>query len=316
MKLYLARRVLHGALVVVSVFFTVFVLAYATRGGEARTALGPHATTQQVEQFDRRDGLTLPFWDQLWRYVDHVAHGNLGYSFQSNQAVSSLIAQRMPRTLVLVGISLFVSIPVAILLALIQVRRRDQPLDHAMTAATFVAYGVPSFAIGTLLIQVFAFGLHWFPAQFSQSESVMDILRNPRGLVLPEITLSTATVAACVRFLRSSLITVTHSDYVRTSEAYGISPRRVLGVHVLRNALIPFVTMLGLAIPALFSGAVVTETVFNYPGMGLLSVNAALDSDVAVLLGVTLLITVGVVVGSLAADIAYVAIDPRIRYDS
>jgi len=178
--------------------------------------------------------------------------------------------------------------------------------------ADYVA--MPAFLLGTLLILYFAIDQHWFPVGFNQSQTVGNILSDPRGLVLPEVTLAALTIASFSRYMRSSMMEAMTEDYIRTARAKGAAPRRVLYVHALRNALIPILTLLGLSIPAIVSGALITETVFNYPGMGFLTTEAAFKTDIPVLLGTTLVATIATVAGSLLADVLYAVADPRIRY--
>jgi peptide/nickel transport system permease protein len=173
---------------------------------------------------------------------------------------------------------------------------------------------MPAFLLGTLLILWFAIYLPIFPTEGPQSQSVLGILSDPRALVLPVITLSAISIASFSRYMRSSMMETMTEDFVRTARAKGASPRRVLYVHALRNAIIPIVTLLGLSIGTIVSGAVITETVFNYPGMGLLAVNSAQREDIPTLLGVTFVVTIATIAGNLLADVLYAVVDPRIRY--
>jgi peptide/nickel transport system permease protein len=228
--------------------------------------------------------------------------------------VSALISNQLPKTLVLVGISTLIALIISIPLGVLQVVRRNKPVDYVLTGLSFIFYAMPAFLLGTLLILYFAIDQRWFPVGLSQSQTVGDILRDPRALILPEITLAAITIASFSRYMRSSMMEAMTEDYVRTARAKGAGPRRVLYGHALRNALIPILTLLGLSIPAIVSGAIITETVFNYPGMGFLTVEAATKTDIPVLLGTTLVATIATVVGSLLADILYAVADPRIRY--
>jgi peptide/nickel transport system permease protein len=173
---------------------------------------------------------------------------------------------------------------------------------------------MPAFLLGQLLILYFAIDLHWLSVEAPQGQTVGSILADPRGLVLPILSLAAVTIASFSRYMRSSMMEAMTEDYIRTARAKGASSRRVLFIHALRNALIPIVTLLGLSVPYIVSGAVITESVFNYPGMGFLAYQAAQNTDVPILLGTTLVATVATVVGSLLADILYAVIDPRIRY--
>jgi peptide/nickel transport system permease protein len=311
---FLARRLVQAVIVIVGVLLLVFLMVHIVPGGEARRALGPRANAVQIRQFNKLNGLNLPLIDQFWHYLDRMAHGNLGYSYSYNQSVQSLIRLYLPRTLLLVGLSTLVALILAIPLGVLQVVRRNKPVDYVLTGLSFVFYAMPAFLLGTLLILWFAIDLGWFPVQFQQSENLGNILADPKSLVLPVFTLAALTIASFSRYMRSSMMEAMTQDYIRTAQAKGASPRRVLYGHALRNALIPILTLLGLSIPAIVSGALITETLFNYPGMGLLTVEAATKTDVPVLLGTTFIATVATVLGSLLADILYAVADPRIRY--
>ena len=311
---FLVRRFFQAIIVVLGVLLIVFLLAQLIPGGEARAVLGTKATPRSIHHFDVLNGFTLPLWDQFYQYLYRLVHLNLGYSYTYNQGVWTLIANKLPKTLVLVGFSTLIALVIAIPLGILQVVRRNKPVDYVLTGLAFVFYAMPAFLLGTLLILYFAIDFHWFPVGLSQSQTVGNILSDPRALVLPELTLAALTIASFSRYMRSSMMEAMTEDYVRTARAKGAAPRRVLYGHALRNALIPILTLLGLSIPAIVSGAVITETVFNYPGMGFLTVEAAGKTDIPVLLGTTLVATIATVAGSLLADILYAVADPRIRY--
>jgi len=312
---FLIRRVVQAIVVILGVLLIVFLMAHIIPGGEARAVLGTKATTAKIHQFDVLNGFTLPIWDQFYQYLLRlIVHQNLGYSYSYNQTVTALISDKLPKTLVLVGFSTILALVVSIPLGILQVVRRNKPVDYVLTGLSFIFYAMPAFLLGTLLILYFAIDLKWFPVGFSQSQTVGNILTDPRALVLPEITLAAITIASFSRYMRSSMMEAMTEDYIRTAKAKGAAPRRVLYIHALRNALIPILTLLGLSIPAIVSGALITETVFNYPGMGFLTTEAAFKTDIPVLLGTTLVATIATVAGSLLADILYAVADPRIRY--
>ena len=299
----------------VGVTLVTFVLSHVIPGGAARGALGARATPGQIASFNQINGYDLPLWDQLYRYLEGlVLHFNLGYSYKSNEPVKDLIFSRLPKTLVLLGLSTTLALVVAIPLGILQVVRRNTVVDYLLTAMSFLLYAMPDFLIGLLLILYLAVDVHLFSIAAPNASTVAGILADPRALVLPVLTLASTTVAAFSRYMRSSMMDVLTQDYIRTARAKGASKGRVLYRHALRNGLISIVTLLGLSIPAIVSGAVVDETVFNYPGMGLLTYNAALNNDVPLLLGTTFVAAISVIVGSLVADVLYAVVDPRIRY--
>jgi peptide/nickel transport system permease protein len=312
---YLIRRVGQAIIVVLGVTFLVFILSRVIPGGEARAALGPRALPQAIAQFNRVNGFNLPLWDQFYTYLRNLLESfNLGYSYHYNQSVKALITERLPKTLVLVGIATVFALIVAIPLGVLQVVRRNKPVDYALTGVSFIGYSMPAFLLGQLLILYFAIDLRWFSVEAPQGATVGAILSDPRGLVLPVLTLSALTIAAFSRYMRSSMMEAMTQDYIRTARAKGARGRRVLFRHALRNALIPIVTLIGLSFPGIVGGALITETVFNFPGMGLLTTQAALQTDVPILLGTTFVASLATVAGSLIADILYAVVDPRVRY--
>jgi peptide/nickel transport system permease protein len=311
---FLVRRLLQAVAVIIGVIAFMFILIHLIPGGEARAVLGPRANPVAIENFDNQNGLNLPLWEQFGHYLWNLGRFHLGRSYVFNQTVGSLIATALPKTLILVGLSTLFACVVAIPLGVYQVVRRNKPEDYAITGATFVMYAMPAFLLGTLLILWFAIEIPIFPTEAPQSQSVWGILSDPRALVLPVITLSAITIASFSRYMRSSMMETMTEDFIRTARAKGAGPRRVLYVHGLRNAIIPIITLLGLSIGTIVSGAVITESVFNYPGMGLLAVNSAFREDIPTLLGVTFVVTIATILGNLLADILYAVVDPRIRY--
>jgi len=310
---FLLRRLIQAIIVILVVLFGMVVLSHLIPGGAARAALGPRATALQIAQFNNANGYNLPIWDQYIHYLWNLVHGNLGYSYRRNQGVTAVIFQYLPRTIALVGISTVVALIVAIPLGVLQVIRRNKPIDYTLTGLSFIFYAMPPFLLGTILILYFSLDLKWFPL-VQPSDTLGYLFTHPQVLVLPVITLAAITIASFSRYMRSSMMETLTEDYVRTAKAKGATPNRVLYLHALRNALLPIVTLLGLSIPAIVSGALITESVFNYPGMGLLAWRAAIDVDIPLLLGTTFIATVATVVGSLLADILYAIVDPRIRY--
>jgi peptide/nickel transport system permease protein len=313
---FLIRRIVQAIVVVLGVIIIVFLLGKLIPGGEAAAALGPRRSPAQVAHFNLVNGLDLPIYDQFWRYLWGLFHLNLGYSFKSNEGVKELISQRLPKTLTLVGVSTFVALVIAVPLGILQVVKRYTILDYSLTAGSFLFYAMPPFFLGFLLILYFSFDLNLFPVSPPINSTALTIFTDPRAFVLPVITLAAITIASFSRYMRSSMMDALTQDYVRTARAKGASNNRVLYGHALRNALIPILTLIGLSLPAVASGALITETVFNYAGMGLLTVTAAENNDIPTVLGTTLVITIFTVAGSLLADVLYAVADPRIRFGS
>ena len=231
-----------------------------------------------------------------------------------NQSVTSLLAQDLPKTIVLVSLGLVVSLLFGIPLGLYQAVKRYTVGDYVLTGVSFLGYATPTFFVGLLLIEWFAINTHLFPPFAPQGTTIAEILSQPRALVLPVAAYSFVLYALWSRYMRSSVMDNLVQDYVRTARAKGASERRVLWGHVFRNSLISIVTLLGLSLPTLVAGAIFIEVVFNYPGMGLAFYNAALNVDYQVLLGFTLVATLATIVGNILADVGYAVLDPRVRY--
>jgi peptide/nickel transport system permease protein len=311
---YLVRRVGQAAVVVIGVMVLTFVMIHLEPGSAARATLGVRATPGRIAIFNSTYGLNQPLPEQFVTYVKQIVHGNFGTSYSLQQPVSTLIAQRLPRDLLLLGLAYALALLIAVPLGIYQAVRRGGVSDHAITGVSFTLYSMPDFFFAILLIAVFSVQLHILPPEAPQATSVAGILADPRALVLPVVTLALVTFASFSRYMRSSAIEVLAQDYIRVAKAKGLPQRRILLKHVLRNSLLPVVTMLGLSFPTIIAGAVIAEAVFNYPGMGLLFWQAATSHDFPVLLASALVVGVATVVGSLLADIAYAVLDPRVRY--
>jgi peptide/nickel transport system permease protein len=310
---YLIRRVLQAIAVLFGVSIITFIVIHLLPGGP-RAMLGVNARPPVVHAFIVANGYNKPVWVQYVTYIDHIIHGNFGYSYPNNETVLLLLQQNLPKSALLVGLAAAASLIVAIPLGLLQAVRRNKPVDYALTALAFIGYSMPVFWLGTLLILAFAVNNHLFSPEGPQGSTVGDLLNQPRALVLPVATLAIVTIALWSRYMRSSAVDNLVQDYIRTARAKGASEPRVLFGHLLRNALLPIITLVGLSLPVVLSGEVVTESVFNYPGMGLLFWTAATTHDYPLLMGVTIVVGAATVSGSLLADLLYAAVDPRVRY--
>jgi peptide/nickel transport system permease protein len=297
---YLARRVLQALAVLVLVTLIVYALLTQVPGDALGAVLGPHAASG--------------FFPQYLGWLGQVLHGNLGFSVVRNAPVSALLAASLPRTIALTGTAMLISLIVAIPVGMLQAAHKNKLADHLLRAFTLLCYGTPSFVLGSVLILVFAVKLKWFGAEGPQAPGFGGVIADWRDLTLPVLTLALLTIALFSRYLRSSAIESLAEDYVRTARAKGAGERRVLRRHVLRNSLLPVVTLIGLTVPQIMAGAVVVESIFNFQGMGYQLWQAAENHDLPVVLGFTLVIGAGVVAGSLLADIGYALLDPRVRY--
>jgi peptide/nickel transport system permease protein len=313
MTRYLLRRIGQAAIVLVLVTVVVFVLIHLLPGGPARAILGTMATPTTVKAFNQANGLNHPIPVQYWDWITGVLKGNLGYSYQQNQSVASLLTQRIPKTAFLAGISVLIALLIAVPVGLYQAVRRGKIDDYALTVASFGLYSTPAFWLAIVLIDIFAVRLHVVPAEAPQG-NFSALFADPAAMVLPVATIALVSIAAFSRYVRSSVLDELTLDYVRMARSKGASRQYVLIWHVLRNALSPVVTLLGLSLPFILSGTLITEQVFNYPGVGLMFVTATTTQDYPVLLGVVLVVGVATVLGSLLADIGYAVLDPRVRY--
>jgi peptide/nickel transport system permease protein len=297
---YLARRALQAVVVVVLVTLIVFALVRLAPGGAAVNLLGPGAAHQQ-------------FLAEYLSWLGRALHGNLGRSARLNETVGGLLATSLPRTLVLTGFATVIALAIAIPIGLLQAVRRNSAVDHVLRAFTFLFFGTPPFVLGSLLVLFLAVDHHVFGAEAPQAAGILSVITDVRDLTLPVLTLALVNVALFARYMRSSALDSLAQEYLEAARARGAGQRRVLSAHVLRNSLVPVVTLLGLSFPQIVGGALVVESVFNFQGMGWQIWQATVNRDFAVTLGFTLVIGVAAAVGSLLADICYAALDPRVR---
>jgi peptide/nickel transport system permease protein len=283
-------------------------------GSVARSILGVRATSSRISIFNSAYGLNEPLYRQFLSYLNQVLHGNLGTSYYLQQPVSTLFAQRLPRDLFLLGSSTVIALLISLPLGIYQGVRRGGLGDNLIGGVTFTLYCMPAFWFAVMLVALFAIQTHVFLPEAPPGTSIGSMLTQPRALVLPVLTLTLIQVAGFSRYMRSSVIDTLTQDFLRVARAKGLPERLVLSRHVLRNSLLPIVTIVGLSIPGLVTGAIVVEEVFNYQGMGLLFFDAATKHDFPILLGSTLIVGVATVAGNLAADVAYGILDPRVRY--
>ncbi|MEI6689540.1 MAG: ABC transporter permease [Thermoleophilia bacterium] len=312
MGLFLLRRIGQALVVLLIVSAVIFALLHFLPGGPARAILGPRATPQAIAEFNHVNGYDLSLPQQYVRWLGKAVQGDLGFSYKRNSPVSTLLKATVPRTLLLVGLGTLIAVLVAIPVGVIQATRRNRAIDHALTTVTFTLYSMPSFWLGLILIEIFAIKLGWLPPD-APTGGPLEMLQNPAGLVLPIATLALVTIASFSRYVRASTVEQLEQDYVRTARAKGLQSGAIVRRHVLRNALSPVVTLLGLSLPWILGGSLVVEAVFNFPGTGFLFWNAAQAQDYPVLLGVVLVVSVGTVIGSLLADLGYAFLDPRVR---
>jgi peptide/nickel transport system permease protein len=309
---FLFRRTAAALAVVLLVTVVVFLLIHLLPGGPARAILGPRAPQVAIDEFNHANGYDRPLPVQYVIWLSHIVRGDLGYSYKRNAPVTTLIAAALPHTLLLVGVGTILAVLVAIPMGIWQALRRNRAADYTLTGVSLLLYSMPNFWLGIVLIDVFSQKLGWFPPE-APDTSVAQIILHPSGLVLPVLTVALVTIASFSRYVRSSMLEQLAQDYVRTAHGKGLSGRVVAVRHVLRNSLVPVVTLLGLNLPWILGGSLVVESVFNYPGTGLLFWNAAEGQDFPIMLALTLMVAVATVLGSLMADIGYALLDPRVR---
>jgi peptide/nickel transport system permease protein len=313
MLAFVARRVLATIPVLAMVAIFVFLMLRLTPGDPAAIIAGDSATTQQIDLIRERLGLNEPIHEQFVTWIGNLLQGNLGESFFFKTAVADLIAQRVGPTLMLATSTIILTVLVAVPLGVIAAYRRGTLVDRVVMGFSVLGFSVPTFVLGYLLIYLFAIRLDLFPVQGYRSiiDGLWPFLHR---LVLPTLTLSVIYIALIARITRASMLDVLGEDYIRTAHAKGLTNRAVLLRHGLRNAAVPIVTVIGIGIALLIGGVVVTESVYNIPGLGRLTVDAVLGRDYPTIQGVILVFSFAYVLVNLLIDISYTLLDPRIRY--
>ena len=313
MTAYLLRRLGTSIIVLIGISIFIFLLLHAIFPSPARVVLGLRASGAAVAAWNKQHGFDDPVIVQYLRYMNGLLHGNLQFSYAENQTVAALFAERLARSIWLSGISLLLAILIALPLGIFQAVRRNSLGDNVATSAAFILYSMPVFFLGLILIQVFALSFPIFNFEASQSTNVFVVMGDWHSMFLPVLTLVLITVANFSRYMRSSSIDVLAQDYIKVARAKGLSERLVLTRHMVRNASLPMITLIGLFLPALLAGNLIVETLFNYQGLGLLFYNSLSKEDYPVLLAYTLLGAVFVLLGNFVADVALTVADPRIR---
>jgi peptide/nickel transport system permease protein len=320
---YVVRRLILGLLTILVITFVVYALLWALPEKPYAFLINrPNQSQAQRAAIIARFGADKPFIYQYGIFLKNLLHLDLGDSLTQHASVKDAIGIRVGNTALLMITSYIVTLLIAVPIGIISAVKQYSKLDNIVTSLSFVGISLPNFWFGSMLI--FAFAVfpheHGFPTIFPEggmhSNNATGILDLAWHLVLPVIVLAVQGIAQYARYIRSSMLEVLSQDYIRTARAKGLADRRVVLRHALRNSLLPLITLMGLDIPQLFVGAVVTEFVFNWPGMGRLFVDSATANDYSILLGILLILSVFVVLGNLVADLAYTWADPRISYES
>jgi peptide/nickel transport system permease protein len=308
---FVARRLLQLVPVAVGVTIIVFFMIHLIPGDPARTILGIHATPKAIAELHREWGLNRPLVSQYWLFLDRLLHGNLGQSLIYGGPASSLILSHLPATLWLIVYATVLAIVISVPLAMLAASKRNGLRDQIVRAVPLFGLGMPPFWVGFLLI--YAFAIHW--RIFPVSGYGVGIGGHLVSMFLPSLTVAIALAPVVIRSLRASMLSVLGADYITTARSKGVPGRRLFIKHVLRNAVIPAITVLGINIGFLIGGTVIIENVFAIPGVGQLMINSIFQRDFPVVQGVTLVFAVLVVLINLLTDVAYATLDPRVRFD-
>lgn len=309
---FLFQRIALGALVIVFASALTFFFVNLAPGGPS-SIMRFDVTAEQREALIKRMGLDKPVTQRYVDWATGALRGDFGTSLLTDEPVTQRIGERLPNTLTLAGAALLLSIAIGIPIGLIQALRRGSALDHFLSLFSAIGLAVPVFWLGIVLILVFAVSLRVLPSAGVTGIAEDTLVERLRHLALPTIALATTTLPTIVRFMRSAALEVLHEDYIRTAASKGLAPRVVVTRHALRNALIPVVSAIGALVPRLLGGTVVTESVFSWPGMGRLALEAAQGRDYPLITGLTVVVAAIAVATTLLVDLAYTRIDPRVR---
>jgi peptide/nickel transport system permease protein len=313
---YALKRLLAVIPMLLAVSLLLFGIMNVLPGGPEALCAGENLDPAAIAYIRRNLGLDEPLPVRYVRWVTAAARGDLGRSFRDGQPVFDHIAARLPATLQLSVLALLLALGVAIPAGVLVASRPHSWLDRLLTPASFLGLSFPSFWLGIMLILLFSGVLGWLPGSGMETYGrETNVLSRLQHAVLPTVTLAAVQVAAFMRYTRAAVLEVLTEDYVRTAQAKGLPPGRVLLKHALRNALIPVVTLVGLSLPTLIGGSVIVETVFAWPGLGRLAVDSVFKRDYPVIMGIQMVIATVIVLANLVTDLLYAVLDPRVAYD-
>ncbi len=311
---YIVKRIL----IAIPVLFGITVIDYlimSLAGSPLDMLQGARVSQEAVEARRIALGLDQPVYIQYFEWLKQLLQGNLGYSMRNHQEVSQMIRMYIGPTLLLMGVSLAVSLLIAVPAGIYSAVRQYSPGDYTLVSLSFLGTSVPGFFLALLLIYIFTVKLGWLPSSgmstLGQDKDALDIIKH---MIMPVIVLATSMAGTNIRYIRSAMLEILQKDYLKTARAKGLGRFRVINKHALKNALIPVITIIGMQIPVLFGGAIIAEQVFSWPGLGLMTMNAIINRDYPVIMGVCLMSALVVLAANLITDILYALVDPTIQY--
>lgn len=319
MQQFFIRRLFQSVPILIGISILLFIIVHASPGSPTAKLMDPQMTADERTRLESKMGLDKPLPVQYIGWLSETLHGNLGYSNRFGQPVKEVIKSHMWNTFYLSITALIISLIVGIPVGIISATKQYSKLDYGFTIFALFGLSIPAFFFALMLIMIFSIKLHIFPISGMVTPGKLIAISNFKDIawhtVLPAIVLGLSSAATFMRYTRSSMLEVIRQDYIRTARSKGLREKVVIYKHALRNALIPIITLLGFQVRYLFSGALLTETVFGWPGMGKVGYMAVMDRDYPLILGVNLFLAILTLIGNLTADILYGIADPRIRYD-
>jgi peptide/nickel transport system permease protein len=319
MAQYILRRVMVAIPTLLIISFIIFaILALAPGDPMAQFALNPAIPESTREMIRHQLGLDQPWPVRYVKWLTALFQGNWGFSFQTKAPVLDLIFQRLPQTLQVVGLAYFIAVLLAIPAGIISAVRQYSLFDQVLTFGSFIGFSVPSFFTGLVLMLIFSISLGWFPIVYSSTLQIVDwatFSQQVRQMALPVTVLLVQQTGALTRFMRSSMLDNMPLEYVRTARSKGLKEQIVILRHIVRNSMIPVVTVIALGVPTVFAGAIVTENLFRVNGLGQLLITSIQNSDTPVVMALTFIFALLTVLFNIIADIVYGFLDPRVRYD-
>lgn len=313
MKEKIIKRLLNMIPMLLFITIISFILMHLAPGDPLQAYISPDMNVEDIERIRESLGLNDPIIVQYFKWLFNTIQGNLGYSMVNSKPVLDLILERLGPTILLSGSALIISIMISIPVGLISGYKKNSIIDKVLNVVSYIGISIPSFWFAMMLIYVFSIKLNIFPSVGMRTIGVDTTLDLINHLILPVTVLSFYNLSVYIRYIRSSTIEQLKQDYVTTQYAYGASTKDILFKHVLKNTLLPVITIFGMSLPSIFTGAFITETIFGWPGMGQLGVNAIFGYDYPVVMGITLFSSAMLIIGNLIADILYAMVDPRIK---